>query len=71
MKYFVKWYDTVQVQSKTQVYSSFVSIHINPAMNSFLIYMLAGIVWGSESGFAQVAWLLINIARVGVKVMVG
>jgi len=33
--------------------------------------MLAWVVWGSESGFAWVAWLLINNARVDVKVRIG
>jgi len=29
---FVKWYDTVEVQSNTEVYSSFVAIYINPVI---------------------------------------
>ena len=37
----------------------------------FFSLMLAWVVWGSEKGFALVVWLLINIARVGVKVRVG
>jgi len=37
-----------------------------------VIYItLACVVWGSKKGFAWVAWLLIYIARVGVKVRVG
>ncbi len=31
--------------------------------------MLAGVVWGSESGLAQVARQLIDIVRVGVQVI--
>ncbi len=34
---FVKLYDTVQVQSNTDVYSSFVTIYINPVITSCLI----------------------------------
>jgi len=33
--------------------------------------MLAWVVWGCEKGFAWVAGLFINIARIGVKVRVG
>jgi len=33
--------------------------------------MLAWVVLGSESDFAWITWLLINIARVDVKVRVG
>jgi len=33
--------------------------------------MLNKEVWGCEKGFDCVAWLLINIARLGVKVSVG
>jgi len=29
---FVKWYDTVQVQSNTEVFSSFTSINIYPVI---------------------------------------
>jgi len=31
-QYFVKWYDTFQVQSNTEVYSSFASIYIDPVI---------------------------------------
>jgi len=31
---------------------------------------LAWVVWGWEKGFTWVVWLLIDIARVGLKVMV-
>jgi hypothetical protein len=64
----VKWYDTLQFQSSNnKVYSSFGSIYINPVIQ----VMLGWVVWGCEKDFTWVAWLLINIARVGVKVRVG
>ncbi len=64
---FVKWYDTFQVQSNTEVYSSFASIYINPV----IWLMLDWVVWGSGNVFALVGWLLINIVREGVKTRVG
>jgi len=33
--------------------------------------MLAWVLWDSENGFAWVAWILINVACVVVKVRVG
>ncbi len=30
--HFVKWYDTVQVQANTEVFSSFAGIYINPGI---------------------------------------
>jgi len=30
--FFVNWYETVQVQLSTEIYSSFVSIQINPVI---------------------------------------
>jgi len=66
----VKWYATVQVQLNTKVYSSFLSIDINPVIYSYLI-SVAWLVWGCEKGFAKFAWvLLINTTRVDVKVRV-
>jgi len=35
------------------------------------LLMLDWVVWDCKKGFTSVAWLLINIARVGVKVRVG
>ncbi len=32
LKNFVKWYDTIEVQSNTEVYSSFATIYINPVI---------------------------------------
>ncbi len=69
LKIFVKWNDTLQVQSNTEVYSLFLSIYIYTVIYSHLI--VVGL--GSEvvKSFAWVAWILAYIARVGEKVRVG
>ncbi len=65
--FFIRWHATVQVKSNTEFYSSFASIYINAVIS----LRLAWVEWGCEKGFAWKAWLLINIAMVGVKVKVG
>jgi len=64
---FGKWYETIQVQWNTEVYSSFASIYcISILLFTVIKLMLAWVVWGFEKGFAWVAWILIDIARIGV-----
>jgi hypothetical protein len=53
------------------IYSSFASIFINPVIHSYFINAGLGNVWGGDKGLAWLAWLLITIAGVGVKVKVG
>jgi len=51
--------------------SSFACICINPVI-AVIQLRLAWVVWGCEiKGFPWVVWLLINTARVGVKIRVG
>jgi len=63
---FVKWYDTVKY---LKYWCLFICEYFY--QSSYLITMLAWVVLGCEKGFAGVAWLLINIARVVVKDRVG
>ncbi len=66
----VKWYDTVQVKLNTDVYSWFASMYSNLVITD--IYLrLVWVEWSVKNSFACVVWLLINIARVVVKVRVG
>ncbi len=47
LNYGFKWYDTLQNQSNTEIYSSFGSIYFNPVITVMWL-RLAWVEWGCE-----------------------